>query len=306
MDQEKKVWIFFQELWEAVLNVLRKFIGGGPIDTDTGGQPGNGDQNNNSDIEAKLRAVAKGVTGDQTVILGQSYLRVLEFPIGASGPNRNGVDGVAGSITCSGLKLFQKINHLEVNGQFDSTTMASLKKAVYERQTFRTLVRTAGQEGIDLQITSGAEKADFVYAVHYYAILDEIGTLVPAAVTTAQAILESDYGKAIPVDQATGRYSYNLFGIKGVGPAGSVQAYSWEENSNGTWEKVMAQFEAYVSFADSVQGHSQFLIENKRYAPAFKTKTPQEFAKAIAAAGYATDSKYAAKLISVMDYWGLI
>ncbi len=305
MDQEKKVWAFLQELWAAVLNVMRKFIGSGHTDTGTGGQPG-GDQNNVSDIEAKLQAAAKGVTGDPTVILGQSYLRVLEFPIGAFGPNRNGVDGVAGSVTGSGLKLFQRISHLEVNGQFDSTTMAGLKKAVYERQTFRTLIRTAGQEGINLEITAEAEKADFVYAVHYYAILDERDTTVPAALTTAQAILESDYGKAIPVDQATGRYSYNLFGIKGVGPAGSVQAYSWEENSSGTWEKVMSQFKAYVSFADSVQGHSQFLIDNKRYAPAFKTKTPQEFAKAIAAAGYATDSKYAAKLISLMDYWGLI
>ena len=60
-------------------------------------------------------------------------------------------------------------------------------------------------------------KREFVYAVFEEAKLEELRSGVPAAVTTAQAILESGYGKKIPTDIDNGTYSYNLFGIKAHG-----------------------------------------------------------------------------------------
>lgn len=75
-------------------------------------------------------------------------------------------------------------------------------------------------------------------AMYHLAVADEARTGVPAAVTTAQAALESDYGRGVPIDLVDGRYSYNLFGIKGEGPAGSVSVWTHEE-INGKMVKVV-------------------------------------------------------------------
>jgi flagellum-specific peptidoglycan hydrolase FlgJ len=49
-----------------------------------------------------------------------------------------------------------------------------------------------------------------------------------------------------------------------------------------------------------------FFIENRRYREALLAKDdPKEFARRIAAAGYATDPGYAPKLIGLMDRYDL-
>lgn len=140
----------------------------------------------------------------------------------------------------------------------------------------------------------------------YNAVVDQITSRVPAAVTTAQAALETGYGKFVAVDIKTGMYSFNLFGIKGSGPNGSILSRTREENHQGIWEPVQARFRAYHNFEESIEDHSKFFYDNiNRYGPAFQTKTPAEFARAITRAGYATDSRYANKLICLMRYWGV-
>ncbi len=59
-------------------------------------------------------------------------------------------------------------------------------------------------------------------------------------------------------------------------------------------------FRTYNSLADSIMDHGAFLRNNSRYAAAFSTSTPQAFAQAIAAAGYATDPAYASKLANII------
>ncbi len=298
---EQDVWARFVELLAEFWGKLKQFFDGLVFKEEPPVTPGD-----TTDIDQKISELARGITGEGIVILGQCYLRYLGFPIGKFGPNRNGIDGDSGPITLAALQAFQKMRTLTVGEQLDLAAVDQLRQAVYERLTIRELVRVAGSAGVELSIVANSAQAEFINAVYYYAILDEAETRVSAAVTTAQAILESDYGKAVPVDRATGKYSYNLFGIKGTGPAGSVQAFGWEEDpATGKWFRQLSQFMAYSSFADSIKGHSQFLLNNGRYARAFKTKTPAEFARSIAKAGYATDSKYAEKLISVMGTWGL-
>ncbi|TCL70962.1 flagellum-specific peptidoglycan hydrolase FlgJ [Hydrogenispora ethanolica] len=295
MAQDPTWLTFLKELWNWMIAFFKKLLAIQPVE-----------EPSDPAVDALLKEISKGVTGDATVILSQSYLRALGFPIGNYGPNQNGVDGVYGSASQASVKLFQSMVGLSNSGQLETGTLIRLKEKVYAHATVRDLAQTAGSNGVNLPITASSTRADFVNAVFYYALIDEAETAVPAGVTVAQAILESNYGKSVPVDRATGRYSYNLFGIKGTGPAGTVQDYSWEENpTTGEWEQMLSQFKAYTSFADSIKGHSQFLLENKRYAQAFKTKNAQEFAKAIAAAGYATDSQYAAKLITLMEEWGM-
>ena len=57
---------------------------------------------------------------------------------------------------------------------------------------------------------------------------------------------------------------------------------------------------------ESIKGHSQFFYDNiRRYGAALQATSPAGFTKAIAKAGYATDSQYATKIIYLMHYWGL-
>ncbi len=130
----------------------------------------------------------------------------------------------------------------------------------------------------------------------------QASTGVPASVTIAQAILESDWGRAT-IDGAN-----NYFGIKatnGPGPAGVVWAQT-REFVGGVWTTVLAPFRAYNSMAESFVDHGRFLADNKRYAPAFEHKDdPREFARAIQQAGYATAPNYAQQLIALMDQYNL-
>lgn len=167
------------------------------------------------------------------------------------------------------------------------------------------------QHFVEPQYPSGAgselrnlSKEEFVKRIHAAAKIEEKTSKVPAAITTAQAILETGYGKAVPIDINTGKYSYNLFGIKGIGSAGYVSVYT-HEFYNGKKTKIIDKFKAYTSFPESIKSRTDFLKQNKRYKSLFSTTDPEQWAKGLQASGYATDPKYADKLISIMNKWSL-
>jgi LysM repeat protein len=128
-------------------------------------------------------------------------------------------------------------------------------------------------------------------------------TGVPASVTIAQAILESDWGTSLLT-----RAAINYFGIKAIGNPNAGDVY-W----SNTWEVVdgedvvvRAAFQTYQTAQDSFLDHGQFFLRNRRYAAALLvTGEPRKFAQAIADAGYATDPAYAGKLIRLMDQYQL-
>ncbi len=85
-------------------------------------------------------------------------------------------------------------------------------------------------------------------------------TGMSAALQTAQSILETGWGQSVPVDKYSGKLSYNLFGIKGEGPKGSVIYNTWEVY-NGKTYYVDAKFRAYNSVEESWADHKNFFIE---------------------------------------------
>ena len=132
------------------------------------------------------------------------------------------------------------------------------------------------------------------------AIKSQRNTGVPASVTMAQALLESDRGRSGLSTKAN-----NFFGIKGEGPAGHVTMPT-KEHLNGRWVTVNANFRKYNSPSESFDDHGKFLRKNSRYANAFNhTGDAKQFAREIHKAGYATDPKYSDKLISIMKDYGL-
>ena len=132
---------------------------------------------------------------------------------------------------------------------------------------------------------------------------------MPAAVTLAQAALESDWGRAHMGDANNyfGIKAYDKGGVPQIGPiAKGFITLPTREVVNGRSITVNARFRAYESMADSFRDHANFLKVNSRYAPAFDhTDEPDAFARAIAKAGYATDPSYADKLIALMRQYKL-
>lgn len=258
------------------------------------------------DLADKAKTVSQGVAGDTLVIEVQTYLRIMGFPIGNFGPNHNGIDGKLGEATQAALQAFLTLNGFPEADSPEIQTVSEIEQAAVNGSAFRSIAEHAFKQGIQLSISNHSTLAQFVNAIYYYAANDELTSKVPAAVTVAQAILESNYGKSVPVDINTGIYSYNLFGIKGSGTAGSVVSWTHEQTSSGVLQPVRARFRAYRNYYESIEDHSRFFYDNiKRYGAAFQTKTPADFAKSIAKAGYATDSRYAQKLINLMNLWGV-
>jgi len=129
-------------------------------------------------------------------------------------------------------------------------------------------------------------------------------TGVPASVTVAQAILESDWGRSALAQDAN-----NYFGMKAMGTlgdAGVVWMPTSEYDSSGSLYQTVSAFRAYNSLTDSMADHDHLLMSLSRYASAMQVRSdPRQFAEEIMADGYSTDPAYADKLIALMDRYNL-
>jgi len=130
-------------------------------------------------------------------------------------------------------------------------------------------------------------------------------TGMSAALQTAQAILETGWGQKLPVDKYSGKFSYNLFGIKGSATNGSVVSNTWEVY-NGESFRVDANFRAYNNVNESWTDHKRILLELSRYEPYREVMHDSTLgAWAIRRAGYATDPKYPMKLMNIIKKYNL-
>ncbi|CAG7623118.1 glycoside hydrolase family 73 protein [Paenibacillus allorhizosphaerae] len=138
---------------------------------------------------------------------------------------------------------------------------------------------------------------EFITAIAPFAVSEQQRTGVLASVTMAQAALESGWGSAAPGN--------NLFGIKGTASDLATLEYV-----NGRFVTVHNGFRVYDSWEDSIADHSDFLLQNSRYAAAgfFERSQALDYtgaAYALQSAGYAADPQYAIKLISIIQTYQL-
>ena len=123
-------------------------------------------------------------------------------------------------------------------------------------------------------------------------------TGVLASISLAQAWLESQCGKHTPPN------SNNIFGIKCSSDwTGECSVANTNEEVDGGYINISAGFRVYASVEEGINNHSQFLMENPRYANhGFFTATDYVGqAWALQNAGYATASNYASTLISIIE-----
>lgn len=118
------------------------------------------------------------------------------------------------------------------------------------------------------------------------------------SLTIAQACLESNYGRSAP--------GYNLFGIKwSEGCGRASQDLLTSEYLDGKWIKVTAKFRAYNSYAESIDDHGKFLVNNSRYKPVLEATDYKSACIRIQACGYATDPNYSTQLINIVEQYAL-
>jgi flagellum-specific peptidoglycan hydrolase FlgJ len=117
---------------------------------------------------------------------------------------------------------------------------------------------------------------------------------IPASITLAQGILESNSGKGRLSVEAN-----NHFGIKCHDWTGA-KIYHDDDAAQECFRK-------YNNAKYSYRDHSLFLTTRKRYAKLFTLKKDdyKRWAKELKAAGYATDKKYPDKLISLIERYEL-
>jgi flagellum-specific peptidoglycan hydrolase FlgJ len=129
---------------------------------------------------------------------------------------------------------------------------------------------------------------------------------VPASVVIAQTVLESGWGTS-----ELARTSRNYFGMT-CGPAGrGPVAEGCRDGRDRVCTRkgcraTILSFKVYRNMADSFADHGRVMSTNPRYSKAFAARSnPEKFAKRLARAGYATDPRYAQRLIKIIKKYKL-
>jgi hypothetical protein len=118
---------------------------------------------------------------------------------------------------------------------------------------------------------------------------------IPASITLAQGILESGFGNS-----KLAREANNHFGIKCHNGWTGDTYYKDDDKKNECFRKYQS---AEASFRD----HALFLTSYNRYSFLFDLKTTdyKGWARGLKKAGYATNSEYPKKLISLIERYAL-
>lgn len=153
---------------------------------------------------------------------------------------------------------------------------------------------------------NGTVQQDFMNRMLPYAMQASQASGVPPQLMLGQAALESGWGKR-EINMADGSNSHNLFGIKAnAGWNGKVAEVLTTEYRNGMAYKQVERFRAYSSYAEAFHDYAGMIGRNPRYSEVLQHGDDiTGMAQAIQKAGYATDPKYAEKLVRVMGMTGM-
>ena len=181
----------------------------------------------------------------------------------------------------------QKIRLKEEEGPLptqDDALVIELISALKSKQTIATMAgnNVAPTSEVD---TEGvyADREPFLADLAPIAkeVASELG--IDPRIVMAQAVLETGWGSKVKGN--------NYFGIKGKG-----QEVTTHEEVDGLMVKLKDEFRTYDSLENSVKDYGKFLKANKRYKPLLEAESFNEQIDALAASGYATDTRYGEKI----------
>jgi flagellar protein FlgJ len=167
-------------------------------------------------------------------------------------------------------------------------------------------VVAANQSSHGLSVAADAQwnpntPEDFIRSIWPFAVdaAQELG--LDPVVLVAQSALETGWGKQL-IPTASGNSSFNLFGIKASGNwEGESAAVNSLEFRDGVAVKESSSFRVYESLGASFADYVAFLKNNPRYQQALeKVGDSQQFLTELQDAGYATDPRYAEKIMGIV------
>ena len=139
----------------------------------------------------------------------------------------------------------------------------------------------------------------FLTALKPFVLADMKSSGILASLTAAQAFIESNKGNSGLTLQAN-----NLFGIKGKYNGNSVKMWT-TEYINGSPTRVLADFRAYPTWAESIADHSGLFNRLKRYENLRGLKDYILACKYVKADGYATSPSYDTTLLNCINKYKL-
>ena len=142
----------------------------------------------------------------------------------------------------------------------------------------------------------------YIETYKFVAIDEMVRSGIPASITMAQAIIESNGGASY-----LARESNNHFGIKCKSYWTGNALYHPDDDRDEKGNLIPSCFRKYDSVFASYADHSDFLMNTPHYQPLFVyDKTDYElWAKGLQLCGYASDPAYADKLIRTIRLYNL-
>ena len=171
-------------------------------------------------------------------------------------------------------------------------------------------------KGTQASVLKNLSEADAIKKIGALFTADQKKSGILASVSLAQFILESGYGKSELAQNAN-----NIFGMKcslsGNTWSGSVwdgkskyTKKTQEQNADGSYETITADFRKYSCIEDSIADHSAYLLGAKngskyRYEGLKGCTDYKKAVQIIKDGGYATSLTYVEKLCSIIERWNL-
>ncbi len=142
----------------------------------------------------------------------------------------------------------------------------------------------------------------YIETFQYIAVSEMERTGIPASIKLAQGLLESNWGRS-----ELSSFAHNHFGIKCGSSWEGKGYYKVDDDLDEKGNLRESCFRVFESDEASYIAHSEFLMNNKRYAFLFDYGSTdyKSWAKGLRKAGYATDPKYPSKIIGVIQKYQL-
>lgn len=134
------------------------------------------------------------------------------------------------------------------------------------------------------------------------AVAEMFRSGIPASITLAQGMHESNYGKSRLSTEAN-----NHFGIKCKSYWEGPTFYFKDDDLDDSGRLIESCFRAYNDDIESYIDHTNFLKMSSNYANLFEFSNLDylNWARGLQSSGYATDPKYAEKLIKKIEEYHL-
>lgn len=187
--------------------------------------------------------------------------------------------------------------------------MKTLKIIVLSMLCYTTGTSSVAQPLSDIVIKTNTHTIHTPIKGHFTSRDHFVKTLLPHAVVAgkmlgvdpkiilAQAALESNWGQSI-LGHKNKRMSHNIFAIKSTAKSsGNSLTVRAKEFQNGKALFRKEKFRSYNNFKEAFEDYTRIIQKAHYKKHMHNLRTPLDYATSLQRAGYATDPKYAKKIM---------